>query len=51
LTSKVTEELEEGFGCDTERSALGGRDVAGSGCRWEVEMEGGVEASVDEEYV
>ena len=50
LTSKLTEDDEEGFGFDTERWALGGREVAGTGRRWEVEVDGGLEASVEEEY-
>jgi hypothetical protein len=48
-TSKLTEELEEGFGWDTERSALGGREVAGIGCRKEVEACCEVDESVEEE--
>jgi hypothetical protein len=51
LTSKLTEDEEEGFGCDTERRALGGRDVAGIGWRWMMEEDCGLEPSVEEEYV
>jgi hypothetical protein len=50
LTSKLTEDEEEGFGFDTERRALGGREVAGTGRRWALEVDGGLEASVEEEY-
>lgn len=48
-TPKLTEEEEDGFGCDAERSALGGREVAGTGLR-RMEVGGGVEASAEEEY-
>jgi hypothetical protein len=48
--SKLTEEEEEGFGCDTERSALGGREVAGTGRRRAEEVVGALEVSVEEEY-
>lgn len=51
LTSKLTEDEEEGFGCDTERRALGGREVAGIGWRWMMEEDCGLEPSVEEEYV
>ena len=47
--SKLTDELEEGFGCDTERSALGGREVAGTGRRGPVEEVGLEEESAEEE--
>jgi hypothetical protein len=40
LTSKLTEDEEEGFGFETERRALGGMEVAGTGRRWEVEVDG-----------
>jgi hypothetical protein len=48
--SKLTEELEDGFGCDTERSALGGMEVAGTGRRRAEEVVGALEVSVEEEY-
>jgi hypothetical protein len=48
--SKLTEELEDGFGCDTERSALGGIEDAGTGRRRAEEVVGALEASVEEEY-
>jgi len=51
LTSKLTEDEEEAFGCDTERSALGGREVAGTGRRWAAEVDGRAEDSLKEEYV
>ena len=49
ITSKLTEELDDGFGWDTERSALGGREVAGTGRRGAKEVDGGLEVSVEEE--
>jgi len=48
--SKLTEDDEEGFGCDTERSALGGREVAGTGRRGAEDVVGWVEESVEDEY-
>ena len=48
MRSKLTEEEEEGFGCDTERSALGGRDVAGTGRRRAEDVVGALEESVEE---
>ena len=50
MRSKLTEEEEDGFGCDTERSALGGREVAGTGRRGAEEVVGPLEESVEEEY-
>ena len=50
MRSKLTEEEEDGFGCDTERSALGGREVAGTGRRRAEEVVGTLEESVEEEY-
>jgi hypothetical protein len=44
MTSKLTEELEEGLERDMERRALGGREVAGRGRR--TAKVGGLEASV-----
>ena len=49
MISKLTEEEEDGFGCDTERIALGGREVAGTGRRRAEVVDGVLEASVEEE--